>query len=84
MATTYTSTIQLRCWKQHTCVACGGGYRYELIRVIRGSARSAEGARAAAQKNFQKTLATDTDLQPCPTCGLHQPDMIGQRRAKRH
>jgi hypothetical protein len=84
MATTYTSTIQVRCWKQHTCVGCGGNYRYELIRSVKGSAGSAEGARANAQKQVQKTLATDTDLQPCPTCGLHQPDMVAQRRAKRH
>jgi hypothetical protein len=84
MATTYTSTIEVRCWKQHTCVGCGGNYRYQLVRSVKGSAGSAEGARAAAQKQVQKTLATDTDLQPCPTCGLHQPDMVAQRRAKRH
>jgi hypothetical protein len=84
MATTYTSTIQLRCWKQHTCVGCGGGYLYELIRTIKGSASSADAARANAQKNVQKALASDTDLHPCPTCGLHQPDMIGQRRARLH
>ena len=84
MATTYTSTIQLRCWKQHSCVACGGNYLYELVRTIKGSAGSADRARANAQKNVQKALASDTDLHPCPTCGLHQPDMIGQRRARRH
>jgi hypothetical protein len=84
MATTYTSTIQLRCWKQHTCVACGGGYLYELIRTIQGSAGTADGARANAQKNVQKALERDTDLHPCPTCGLHQPDMIAQRRSRRH
>lgn len=84
MATTYTSTVELRCWKQHTCVACGGRYRYELIRSVRGTGGSAEAARSAAQKAVRSTLETDTDLQPCPTCGLHQPDMIAQRRSSRH
>jgi uncharacterized integral membrane protein len=84
MATTYTSTIQLRCWKQHTCVGCGGNYLYELIRTIQGSAGTADGARANAQKNVQKAIDRDTDLHPCPTCGLHQPDMIAQRRSRRH
>lgn len=84
MATTYTSTVQVRCWKQHTCVGCGGSYLYELIRTVKGTGSTADGARAHAQKNVQKTLEKDTDLQPCPTCGLHQPDMIAQRRSSRH
>ena len=67
MATTYTSTVQLRCWKQHTCVGCGGSYLYELIRTIQGSAGNADAARANAQKNVQKAIARDTDLHPCPT-----------------
>ena len=66
-STTYTSTIQLRCWKQHTCVGCGGSYLYELIRTIQGSAGNADAARANAQKNVQKAIARDTDLHPCPT-----------------
>jgi hypothetical protein len=84
MATTYTSTVQVRCWKRHQCVGCGGGYQYELVRTVKGTGGTADAARANAQKIVQKTLATDTDLQPCPTCGLHQPDMIAQRRSKRH
>jgi hypothetical protein len=84
MATTYTSTVQVHCWKLHKCVGCGGRYGYEFLRSIKGSSSTAEGARADAQRNVQKALVTDTDLHPCPTCGLHQPDMIGQRRAYWH
>src|SRR5205814_9749985 len=83
MAKTYTSTLQIRCWKHHKCVGCGGSYAYEFVRKIAGTGGTAEKASAAAKANAEKALARDTDLHPCPTCGLYQPDMIGQRRAKR-
>ena len=83
MAKTYTSTIQIRCWKHHTCVGCEGSYAYEFVRKITGTGGTEEKASAAANKNAQKAMANDTDLHPCPTCGLFQPDMIGQRRAQR-
>ncbi len=84
MGTTYTSTIEVRCWKEHTCICCGAVYAYEFVRSIKGSASNAEKASVNARAAVQKALATDTDLHPCPTCGMYQPDMIGQRRAAKH
>ena len=83
MATRYTSTINVRCWKQHACVACGAKFSYLFRRKVTGSAGSPEGATRAAQKNVGKTLARNVNNQPCPGCGIYQPDMIGQGRAKR-
>lgn len=83
MGKTYTSTFQIRCWKHHKCVGCEGNYAYEFIRKITGGGRTAEKASAKAKANAEKALKSDTDLHPCPTCSLYQPDMIGQRRAKR-
>jgi len=83
MAKTYTATMQIRCWKRHQCVGCGGSYSYEFVRQIKGTGPTAEKASAKAEINRRKALTDDTDLHPCPTCGLHQPDMIGQRRARR-
>ncbi len=82
MAKTYTSTFQIRCWKHHKCVGCGGSYAYEFVRKVTGAGRTADKAAAKAKANAEKALARDTDLHPCPTCGLFQPDMIGQRRAR--
>ncbi len=83
MAKTYTSTIQIRCWKHHKCVGCEGSYAYEFVRKVSGTGGTEEKASKAANANAQKAIANDTDLHPCPTCGLYQPDMIGQRRAQR-
>ena len=83
MASRYTSSTNIRCWKRHTCVSCGGEFSYLFVRKVTGTARTAAGATIAAEKNVKKTLADDVDSQPCPTCGIFQPDMIGQRRAKR-
>jgi hypothetical protein len=83
MAKTYTSTLQIRCWKHHKCVGCEGNYAYEFVRTIKGTGGTAEKASIKAKANAEKALKSDTDFHPCPTCGLYQPDMIGQRRAKR-
>jgi len=83
MAKTYTSTLQIHCWKHHKCIGCDGSYAYEFIRKITGTGGTEEKATAASKANAEKALARDSDLHPCPTCGLYQPDMIGQRRAKR-
>src|SRR5438309_11485813 len=84
MAKSYTCTIPLKVRKEHTCVACGAVYSYLLERKIVGSAPSAAKAEQVARKNVERALAQDTDLHPCPTCGLYQPDMLAQRRLTRH
>lgn len=83
MAKTYTSTIQVRCWKNHKCVGCDGSYAYEFARKVTGTGNTEEKASVAANKAAQRAIEQDTDLHPCPTCGLFQPDMIGQRRAQK-
>jgi hypothetical protein len=84
MATTYTSTIEVRCIKEHTCICCGAVYSYEMYRKIKGSASSAAKAAINAKALAAKAMAKDVDQEPCPTCGLYQPDMVGQQRAVRH
>lgn len=84
MATTFTTTINIRCWKEHTCISCGGKYSYELIRAIKGRAGTQEKSARSADVAVKKALETDVDLQPCPTCGTVQPDMIGRMRRRRH
>jgi hypothetical protein len=83
MAKTYTATIQARCFKEHTCVGCGAVYTYELYRKITGTAGNAQKAQENAAKNAARAMEREVDPEPCPTCGLVQPDMVGQRRAKR-
>jgi hypothetical protein len=84
MGKSYTSTIDVRCLKEHTCLCCGAVYAYELKRKVTGSAPTKEKAVVRAQAAAAKTVEREVDMEPCPTCGLLQPDMIGQRRAKRH
>jgi hypothetical protein len=84
MAKSYTATINLRTWKEHTCSCCNAVYSYLLIRRVTGSGPTVEKAQVAANKNLAKAIQRDVDLQPCPTCGLVQPDMIGQQRARAH
>ena len=84
MATTYTSTIEVKCRKEHTCLGCGAVYSYPFFRKVKGQGGSAERAKIVAQKNVAAVLEREVDLQPCPTCGLYQPDMIGQQRRRRH
>jgi hypothetical protein len=84
MATTYTSTIEINVWKEHTCVGCGGAFRYLFKRKKSGSGGTPAAAQANARKAVVNALAHEIDQQPCPGCGLYQPDMIGAARARRH
>ena len=84
MGTVYTTTLNLKCRKEHTCVACGAVYSYDFARKIAGRASTAKGAQKKAQKLAQQALDTQVDLHPCPACGVYQPDMIGQQRVKWH
>jgi hypothetical protein len=83
--TRYSSTIEVRCWKEHICVNCGGSFAYLLVRKVTGPAednptQATNEARACAVT----AIKTEVDSQPCPTCGLYQPDMIGAQRARWH
>ena len=65
-------------------MGCGGIYAYELIRTIKGQARSEGAAVDKAQRALARAVASDADMQPCPCCRIYQPDMIGQQRARTH
>ena len=85
MGVTYTSTIPLRVLKEHTCAACGNVYRYPMSRRIRRSSRrSAEDASRKARLAADRAVGWEVDTQPCPACGLVQPDMVGRRRGRAH
>lgn len=84
MAKTYTSTIELNVWKEHTCASCGAVYSYLFVRKVSGTGGTAEVAQINARKHATKVLAEQVDVHPCPTCGLIQPDMIAQKRLSTH
>lgn len=84
MATTYTQTVEVSVWKEHTCAACGQVYRYLFKRSMKGEGKSPEAAEAAAEKAVVRALEYEVDQQPCPGCGLFQPDMIAAQRSRRH
>lgn len=84
MATTYTSTLNIRFWRSHTCAACGGQFAYLMQRKIVGSGLSPEKASKKGQAKAEKAFAKEVDVLPCPSCGLYQPDMIAKRRTNRH
>jgi hypothetical protein len=84
MGTEYTSTIEVSVWKEHTCVACANKYRYLFRRTISGSGGSAEKAEREARKTAVNSLEHEADMQPCPECGLYQPDMIAAQRSGQH
>ena len=85
MAKTYTSAVQLRCVKEHTCASCGNVYQYPMARkVVATSGRSADDATQKCRAKVAKTAREDVDPQPCPACGLLQPDMVGRQRRRGH
>lgn len=84
MGTTYTTTVSLCCGKEHKCAGCGSTYAYVLKREVKGQGASSEASEKAASKNFDKALEREVDAQPCPTCGLYQPDMVASRLGPRH
>lgn len=84
MATTYKATIQIKCWKQHECVGCGGVYRYKFARTVSGEAGNESAAEKAAEKAAMTTMEKDVDQRPCPRCGCLQPDMIAQKKSNTH
>jgi hypothetical protein len=84
MATTYTSTIEFSVWKEHTCSGCGSAFRYLFKRKKSGQGGTPDAAKKAAQAAVVNSLAHEVDMQPCPGCGLYQPDMVGAGRARGH
>jgi hypothetical protein len=84
MATTYKSTINVTCRKEHTCVGCGAAYLYLFKRKVTGQASSVDAATAAAQAAALKAVQNEVDMRACPSCGIFQPDMVGAQRGRLH
>jgi hypothetical protein len=84
MATTYTSTIDVNVWKEHECARCGTVFRYLFKRKKTGQGNSPDAASKAAHAAVVKALEHEVDMQPCPGCGLYQPDMVAARRSRGH
>jgi hypothetical protein len=84
MATTFTVTANVKCWKVHKCVDCGCEYRYRFERKVQGQGGTERAAYETANRNVEKAVENEVDVRPCPTCGRVQPDMVGQVKAKQH
>jgi len=84
MARGYSVTLDVKCWKEHTCCYCGAAYRYRVQKKKIGQGNSQEAAAAAATGAAIRALRNESELRPCPGCGHYQPEMIGARRLVRH
>jgi hypothetical protein len=84
MPTVYWQTIRVQVWKEHVCACCGCRFRYLFQRTKKGQGGNPDQAAANAERAVVKALAHEVDLQPCPGCGLYQPDMVAARRAPLH
>ncbi len=82
MATTYTATKKVSCWKQHRCGQCGSLFRYAFERTIKGQAGNAAQASINLEAAIVKSLEKETDIHPCPQCGTVQPDMTAQSKRR--
>jgi hypothetical protein len=80
----YTAKIEVRCWKEHTCSSCRSVYRYLFKRIKSGTGGTEQAAAAAAERAVVRAIERETEMRPCPACGLYQPEMVGFRRARAH
>ncbi len=84
MTRTSTARIEVRRWKAHTCVGCGCRYAYLMVRKLAYGGSTPERATEKAHAAAERVLAQEVDRQPCPTCGLYQPDMVARGRRLLH
>jgi hypothetical protein len=75
MATKSTCSVEIECWKEHTCVGCGTVFRYRMKRKRVGEGPTEKAAEIAARQAMMTDVAQAVEMQPCPACGLYQPDM---------
>jgi hypothetical protein len=84
MPVVVTASITARCWKQHTCTACGCVYRYVFERTASASGSLATDTRGKAARKIVKKITDGVDECPCPTCGVVQPDMVARGKITWH
>jgi hypothetical protein len=82
--TYYKASARGRCWKQHTCCACGCVYRYKYEQSAEATGGLAEIARENVEKKLVEELKKGIKSCPCPGCGLVQPDMAAKSKILWH
>jgi hypothetical protein len=84
MAKTHTATVEFACWKEHTCVGCGSTFRYLFKQQGVGTGPTEQAAGEAARRAAARSLQKEIGMEPCPSCGTYQPDMVGDAEAGFH
>jgi hypothetical protein len=84
MASKKSSTVELKSWKEHTCAGCGGTFRYRIERSRFAQGDTDWEAEAKARAEASAAIHNEVDMQPCPACGMYQPDMVGDSQATLH
>jgi hypothetical protein len=84
MASKKSSTVELKSWKEHTCAGCGGTFRYRIERSRFAQGDTPWEAEAKARAEASAAIQNEVDMQPCPACGMYQPDMLGDSQATLH
>ena len=72
-----SATVKLSGWQEYTCSACRTVYRCRFDKEETRSAATAEEATTKARQALQSSVTHDSEVRPCPQCGLVQPDMVG-------
>ena len=70
MASKYKATVEIERWKEHVCLGCGSTFRYPLKRSYSQEAHTQEAAELLARRAVMRSLETDVESKPCPTCGM--------------
>jgi hypothetical protein len=83
MARGYNATLDVKCWKEHTCCYCAAPYRYLVQKRQLGHGASQAEAVGNAKTAAVRALRGELPMMPCPACGNYQPDMIGAGRLRR-
>jgi hypothetical protein len=76
--------FRVKVWKEETCVRCGTRYRHSCIRGATGRGSTPEDAEADAHARVLALAKKHVGQRPCPGCGTYQPDMVADRRWRRH
>ena len=77
-------TVEIKCWKEHTCVGCGGVFRYRMKWQQAGEGPTEEAAEVAARKVAMDSVKERVEMYPCPSCGRYQPDMVADTHSALH
>jgi hypothetical protein len=78
----FKATLEVTCWKEHTCSYCESKYRYPLTRSQTIQANTKEKAEQGVLQRIQTTIENEVDAWPCPQCGQLQPDMIASQQSR--